>query len=914
MLKQLSRMYFLTISLILLFTFFSTLNLVQAQVNQQVSGKIIDPTNTPIKKATVSLISTNQVVIAKTETDDEGKFSFANIPIGSYVLEAFQVDFGTQRFAAQVSQQNNTEELEIKLEINPFSERITISAENGQAQDKDFIPQQLNIISSEVLQQRATTVLAQTANEEEGIALQRTSPTIGSIYVRGLTGRYVSVYVDGVRYTTGSQRGGINTFFNLNEASGLRSLEVLRGPNSAQYGSGSVGGTVQLVSRVPGFGNDSPELHGEVNTSFSAADLSFGGNTLLTYGTRRFGLLLNLATRRANNLRTGKGIDTHSSITRFLGIPSDILGSRLTDTAFTQYGGTIHLAVAPAIGSQIIFQYKRNQQDGGKRYDQTLGGDGNLIADLRNLMLDFGYLRYNKQSLGIFDNGSFTFSFNSQREERVNQGGQGNPLASITSQYERTNVFGFNFSLDKKINKQNTILIGADIYRERVNAPAFTLSPANGRVVSSRPRIPDEARYLTYGFFIQDSFEAIPDRLRFSGALRFGVASYKVRAADSPIVNNQPLFPDDSVRVDDFSGRVGLVARLVKNLDLAFNYSRGFNAPNTTELGTLGLTGDGFEVSTEVASSLGGTIGSIAGERAISTGIAVNKVKSELSNNFDLGLRFHTSRVEMDLTSFIIDIIDPIVKQSLILPQGAVGKFLGDQPIVRQLPNGVVFVPLSASPVLVRTNFGDARSFGFEYRLEAKLTSELIFTGNFTYIRTKDKATGAPPNIEGGTPAPNGFLSLRYAPQGKRYWIEAYGTLADRQKRLSSLDLADRRTGAPRSRSNIANFFNNGARVRGLIGAGVDGRTGTADDILIPTGETLAQVQNRILGSATTSIPMFPELPGYGLVNLRGGFKINDTSDLLFSFENIADKNYRGVNWGVDGPGRSVTVRYRYQF
>ncbi|MBL8193734.1 MAG: TonB-dependent receptor, partial [Blastocatellia bacterium] len=269
---------------------------------------------------------------------------------------------------------------------------------------------------------------------------------------------------------------------------------------------------------------------------------------------------------------------------------------------------------------------------------------------------------------------------------------------------------------------------------------------------------------------------------------------------------------------------------------------------------------------------------------------------------------------EMDLTGFIIDIIDPIVKQSLILPQGAVGKFLGDQPIVRQLPNGVVFVPLSASPVLVRTQFGDARSFGFEYRLEAKLTRELIFTGNFTYIRTKDKATGAPPNIEGGTPAPNGFLSLRYAPQGKRYWIEAYGTLADRQKRLSSLDLADRRTGAPRSRSNIANFFNNGARVRGLIGAGVDGRTGTADDILIPTGETLAQVQNRILGSATTSIPMFPELPGYGLVNLRGGFKINDTSDLLFSFENIADKNYRGVNWGVDGPGRSVTVRYRYQF
>lgn len=38
-----------------------------------------------------------------------------------------------------------------------------------------------------------------------------------------------------------------------------------------------------------------------------------------------------------------------------------------------------------------------------KRYDQTLGGDGNLIADLCNLKLDFGYVRYAKQGIGLFD-------------------------------------------------------------------------------------------------------------------------------------------------------------------------------------------------------------------------------------------------------------------------------------------------------------------------------------------------------------------------------------------------------------------------------------------------------------------------------------------------------------------------------
>ena len=51
---------------------------------------------------------------------------------------------------------------------------------------------------------RAKAVLAQVANEEAGLHLQRTSPTIGGIFVRGLTGNKVNVFVDGVRYSTGA--------------------------------------------------------------------------------------------------------------------------------------------------------------------------------------------------------------------------------------------------------------------------------------------------------------------------------------------------------------------------------------------------------------------------------------------------------------------------------------------------------------------------------------------------------------------------------------------------------------------------------------------------------------------------------------------------------------------------------------
>ena len=37
-------------------------------------------------------------------------------------------------------------------------------------------------------------------------------------------------------------------------------------------------------------------------------------------------------------------------------------------------------------------------------------------------------------------------------------------------------------------------------------------------------------------------------------------------------------------------------------------------------------------------------------------------------------------------------------------------------------------------------------------------------------------------------------------------------------------------------------------------------------------------------------------------------------SELFVDFENIFDKSYRGISWGIDGAGRGVTLRYRYEF
>ena len=104
--------------------------------------------------------------------------------------------------------------------------------------------------------------------------------------------------------------------------------------------------------------------------------------------------------------------------------------------------------------------------------------------------------------------------------------------------------------------------------------------------------------------------------------------------------------------------------------------------------------------------------------------------------------------------------------------------------------------------------------------------------------------------------------------------------------------------GADTSRSSIANFFNNGARARGLVNAGADGIPGNADDTLNATGETLAHIQNRVLGVGVNSAPFYTAVPGYVTLSVRGGLRFGERHEVLLDFQNIGDRNFRGNSWG----------------
>jgi len=888
-----------------LFLFLMALTVQGAEaMTYEIRGRVLDPSGAVIAGARVDLLRQGQTPVATAETNEVGEFLLSPVGAGSYELVAQAPGMAPQSRAVNVPRTSD-EAVEMVLSISPLAATVTVTAARGEVENTFDLPGQVNVVGREALRQRPGVILPAALREEVGVQVQQTTAHQGAVIVRGLTGQQVLHLVDGVRFNNSTFRPGPNQYFALLDPNFVERVEVARGPSSAQYGSDSLGGTVNVLP-VRAYPQASGQrFSGELTPFVRTVDWASGGALRLSYGTKDWNLQGGASGLRGQDLRAGGGLDSHAAVTRFLGLPSDILGDRLQDTAFTQAAGFARFFWTPAPGHTLTASYLRSEQLGGRRYDQLNGGNGNLLNSFNPQILDFFYFRYEKQKLGWLDTLSATFSYNSQRDDRREQGGGGNPLASITDELNNTDALGYQVQATTHLGSRHSLVFGGEIFDEYIDSTRAKFDPATRLTEAVRPRFPDESRYTTFGLFYQHGYEVIRNRLRLQGGVRYGAFNFRTFAdANLRDAAGRPLVPDFSTTLQDVTFNLGAVVSVTQNVQLFTAVRRGFRAPNATDFSSVGLTSNGFEVSPTQGADSGGFVGTKADSSAVSTGQVVTGLEAEVLYNYELGVKFQSRRMNASVSGFTNDISDFITKRALLLPPGAVGQMLGGQTIIAQLASGAVITAIDPRPVLVRANVGAVRLWGIESAWQGQVSDSWVARANFYYLRGRDKETGEAPDLEGGLPPAAGFVSLRWQPLGKRYWLEGYSHLVSYQDRLSSLELADQRLGAERSIASIAAFFNNGAVARGLVRNG----------ILLPTGETLAQVLNRVLGPGVTEAPLFTRTPGFVTLNLRGGYQVSESTDLVIVLENLLDKNYRWHGSGVDASGFNLQLSYRIRF
>jgi outer membrane receptor protein involved in Fe transport len=896
------------LTLLFLIPFSANANGDDSSLLSQISGAVVDQTGTNVAGASVVLLGAAGTEAQRAVTDQQGRFAMERVSAADYVIAVHKNGFREVRRVLHVNG-GETVQLQFQLSVAPILETVTVTPTRGQPQDVSKATQSQDVLTAEEMMRKPATILPQALRDVTGVHVQQTTSGQGSPFVRGLTGMQVLHLINGVRFNNSTFRPGANQYTALIDQYATDRVEIVRGPGSTQYGSDSLGGTINVLSKpVQGF--DRAGMHGSFNTFFASADLSVGSAATVSSGGANWGFLFNASGHRTQDLRAGGGLDSHSVVTRLLGISSKFLGDRLQDTAYAQYNANGKFQYKMGDANVISFEFMRGVQLGLRRYDQLDGGIGNLLNSFDPQVLDFFTARYDRAGAGFFDSITAIVSFNGQRDDRRSQSinnAQGS-RSRITDEFNLTRAYGYQAQATSRVKRDHAITFGAEFYHERITSKRQDFNFSNAtldftNVVDVRARFPNGANYRTLGLFVQDVATLVPNRLTANVGLRYSMFRYHQTSRNNPLdAAGRTTVPEFKETFDDVTFNAGLAYAINSHFTLTGNVSRGFRAPNVNDFAATGLSGLGFEIAPDEGVRLGGSAGLLDSSRRLLDTHALESIRAEQLYSYELGLRFASSRFSGTFAAFDSEISDLIERRTLLLPAGAVGQTVGGQTIIRQESTGAVFTSLSNTAVFVRTNAAKVRMRGVEGSLAARLRRDLTLNTNIFYIHGKDRRTGLPPSLENGIPPATGFGGVKW--ERARGWIELYSNFAAPQRRFSDNDISQARIGGLRTREEIAGFFNGGAIPRGLVRNG----------ILLPTGETLAQVQLRLLGPGLQPNTLFTKNPGFALLNLRGGFRVGERSSVTLILENIFDKNYRTMGSGIDGPGANAAVRYSFNF
>ncbi len=233
---------------------------------------------------------------------------------------------------------------------------------------------------------------------------------------------------------------------------------------------------------------------------------------------------------------------------------------------------------------------------------------------------------------------------------------------------------------------------------------------------------------------------------------------------------------------------------------------------------------------------------------------------------------------------------DSVQRRAIVFPTNVVGSVIAGYEIVRQDASGLAYIAQDIRPVVTSLNLDRSRIRGVELDGTVRFLSNWSAVAYMAMSNGRLLATGEP--IRRMSP-PIGGARVRWS--GSRRWLEGTMTFARAQSRLNSGDLTDARIGGARTRSSIAGYFNGTATDLGYVRGGV----------LLATGETLAQVQNRVMGTAATTY-LHTEAPGFVALGVRGGVQLGSRMSVTVIGDNLTDRNYGVYGSGTDATGASA--------
>ncbi|MFS2150935.1 TonB-dependent hemoglobin/transferrin/lactoferrin family receptor [Rhizobium sp. Rhizsp42] len=502
-----------------------------------------------------------------------------------------------------------------------------------------------------------------------------------SINIRGLQADRVLTTLDGIRVPwlvdpRGSAQGGLNSF----DFDGLSSVDVTKGADSSRYGSGALGGVVELRTLNPEDIIDEGKNFGALaKTTYQSGDKSISGNAAIAGHFNDTWLLFQGGYKKGHETQNEGTVGGYGT-TRTEANPADFDQKNGLVKIYQDVDGGHRFGLTGELFNRdedsqnmrgTTSSYQQGSLLSGEEVDRKrISGSYDFISPDNTDWIDEAHIvtYWQKQQLNNTTDG---FRL---RDARANApaipaipfigypgtaSGEALYYGLPTGVYKRDNMleqttYGVSGNASKEVKiggVENNFRFGGELYAQKTHqyswgqdncpdvdwstVPQYTvpggtsIGPQACRMLHSNSSDMPDVNSVMFGMYVEDDIKLMDNRLTLTPGLRFDWYDHSPKNTDayagSP--NFDPAYLE-STSDSRFSPKLRAAWQATNELEFYAQWAQGFRAPSATELyQNYGAPGSYASVGNP-------------------------DLKTETSNGFEIGTKYHSDDYTVSATVF----------------------------------------------------------------------------------------------------------------------------------------------------------------------------------------------------------------------------------------------------------------------
>jgi outer membrane receptor protein involved in Fe transport len=301
------------------------------QGTAKISGTVKDSNSASVLGATVTALNIGSSQRTTATTDSSGKYEFSNLRGGTYRVTATASGFG-ESAETVVVEDGATSMQDFSISPGGIRDVVTVTAGKGADRLAVETPQTVTVTSAEQIEQRLPKSTFEAMERAPNLTSIESNPARERPKLRGLSSNRLLVVIDGEKLNNArSDPGASGAPIAVVDPSSLQSIEVVAGSGSSLYGSDSIGGTINLITKVPTRPEEGKSYSLRLDGNHSSNGRLNRGNLSFNFGMNNFAMRASGGLYRNSNYNMGNQEVTKDEVIRignfFRQFPTNVAGT-----------------------------------------------------------------------------------------------------------------------------------------------------------------------------------------------------------------------------------------------------------------------------------------------------------------------------------------------------------------------------------------------------------------------------------------------------------------------------------------------------------------------------------------------------------------------------------------------------------